>query len=361
MKLSLIALVLSGGLAAAACGSSDGGHRTFDTADASSDPTFDRDAAASAPEAGGGRSCVSQTSKAEPVQLAMLLLMDRSSSMQGGSWAAATKAMISFADTAATIHTSLGLTLFPPDATIGEGACNKEAFAPVVPIGPLPDNSAAIKAAILARQPSGLTPMNPALEGAYDTMKTYLATAPDTEGIVTLVTDGDPQGCSSTLETVLPLVGAAANATPPIRTFVVGMNGASFASLDAIAVQGQGSTTSFNASGDDPQSELLGALESIRSGALGCEYKLPTPSSDQGVLDLESVEIAFTPSEFDPEQRFTKVDSLAQCGTTAGGFYYDNPDAPRRIILCPASCDAVRAGAKTAKVDVVLGCIETVK
>jgi von Willebrand factor type A domain len=355
MKLSLGPIAACALLTVAACGQD--GKAGFEPPP--EQPSFGNDAGTTAPEAGGSN-CTSQTTKAEPVGLAMLILMDRSDSMTGASWAAGRKAMIAFADKAAGVDTSLGLSVFPPDATIGTQACNKEAFRPVVPIAPLPENSAAIKDAILAREPAGQTPMTPALEGSYDAMKTYLAGAPGQEGIVILVTDGDPQGCSSTIANVLPTVAAAANGSPRIRTFAIGMTGASFASLNAIATEGQGAPTAFNASGTDPQKELLTALEAVRAGALGCEYVLPTPPPEQGVLDLESVEIAYTPSEFDPEARFRKVAGLAQCGEEAGGFYYDNPQAPRRIILCPASCNAVRAGAKTAKVDVVLGCINLV-
>ena len=357
MKLSLIALAGCAAVVVAACGDDD---RTPFKAPAP-DTTFGNDAGADPSDAAPPITCVSQTSKAEPVELAMLLLMDRSDSMTGGSWTAARKAMVAFADTAASIETNLGLSVFPPDKVVGDQACNREAFAPVVPIAPLPGNSAAIKDAILSREPTGLTPMTPALEGSYDAMKEFLADKPDVEGIVVLVTDGDPQGCNSTIANVLPVVSAASAGTPRIRTFAIGMTGASFAARDAIAAAGQGAPTAFNASGPEPQKELLTALESVRAGALGCEYRLPAPAAGQGKLDTDSVEIAWTPSEHDPEQRFRKVGGLAQCGETAGGFYYDDPAAPRRIILCPASCDAIHGGARTAKVEVVLGCVSEIK
>jgi hypothetical protein len=143
------------------------------------------------------------------------------------------------------------------------------------------------------------------------------------------------------------------------------MDGATFANLDTIAKAGEGSPSAFNASGTgtggvSPQQQLLDALEKIRSGALGCEYVLPVPDASKGQLDPASVEIDFTGGPNDPAVKIKHVDSLAACGATTGGFYYDSPNAPKRIILCPSSCENVRKGTATAKVDVFLGCIKQV-
>jgi hypothetical protein len=42
---------------------------------------------------------------------------------------------------------------------------------------------------------------------------------------------------------------------------------------------------------------------------------------------------------------------LPDCGA-AGGWYYDNPQNPTKIIMCPTTCDEVQGG----KVTVVFGC-----
>ena len=47
-------------------------------------------------------------------------------------------------------------------------------------------------------------------------------------------------------------------------------------------------------------------------------------------------------------------------GMRVGGFYYDDPKEPKRIILCPASCTDVKEGTAEAKVNVFLGCIKPV-
>jgi hypothetical protein len=48
------------------------------------------------------------------------------------------------------------------------------------------------------------------------------------------------------------------------------------------------------------------------------------------------------------------VPTSADC-TNAGGWYYDNPAAPTKVILCPATCMTVQADSN-AKVDVQFGC-----
>ncbi|MDB5218279.1 MAG: hypothetical protein JWO86_6206 [Myxococcaceae bacterium] len=314
--------------------------------------------------------CLSDTLGAVPVALAMMLVMDRSGSMTeappNSKWDQARRAMIAFADTKGAAGAKLGLTVFPPDPGPGD-QCAPSAFGPIVPIALLPGNAPAIKAALTSREATGGTPMGAALQGGVDSMKTFLSTHTDEEGVIILVTDGDPAGClNDDVAHVASVAAVAASGPPRIRTFVVGMQGATFASLDTIAQAGGGAPKAFNASGGvsdagaTPQQQLLDALDAIRSGALGCTYVLPRPDPSKGVLDPASVAIDFTPGKNDPTNRFHLVDNEAACGATTGGFYYDDPKAPTRIILCQASCEAVRNGTVDAKLDVVLGCIRQV-
>ena len=45
----------------------------------------------------------------------------------------------------------------------------------------------------------------------------------------------------------------------------------------------------------------------------------------------------------------------ADCSATSGGWHFDNPSAPTKILLCATSC-AVPLSASTAKVEILLGC-----
>lgn len=312
---------------------------------------------AAANEIDANEPCITETLAAEPVPLAMLIVIDRSGSMAGTKWDQARNAMIAFADSPGAAGSKLGLSIFPPDSS---SSCELASFAPIVPIGPLPDNALLLKNALVSRDATGGTPMVPALQAGVAAMKSHLGANPNEEGVLILVTDGEPSGCSSSLSSVVAEVSAANSGTPSIRTFAVGMEGAKFSNLDQIATAG-GSTKSYDASGvggGGMQQQLFDALDAIRSGALGCEYILPAPPPDKGVLDPASVQIEFTPGKNDPTQTFKHVTDPSQCGATTGGFHYDDPANPKRIILCPASCEAVKGATAQATVNVFLGCIK---
>ena len=311
--------------------------------------------------------CLSEQVKAETVPLAMLVVIDRSGSMLGEKWDAATKAIRAFADRSEVVGMKMGVQFFPPLS--GTDECNGSSYKALpVPIAALPDNVLPIQQRLEATDANGGgTPMRSGLEGSIGAMRDFLDANPLHEGVVILVTDGDPGACSGvdTVANVSSIASAAAKGTPRIRTFVVGMDGATFSNLNTIAVAGDGAPTAFNASatgdaGVSAQQQLLDALEKIRSGALGCEYVLPVPEANKGTVDPASVEIEFTAGKNDPPAKFRRVDSVSQCGEATGGFYYDNPTAPKRLILCPASCEDVKKGTAASKLDVVLGCIKQV-
>jgi len=306
------------------------------------------------PDAG---SCESASIEATAVPLTLVVLLDRSGSMNPNHWTPATNAIRAFVDRAEVVGMELGLSYFPSKSGSGSNPTDYASLA--VAINTLPQNVLPVVNSLAATEPNGGTPMGAALEGTIIALRKYIRdTGPRAGGIV-LVTDGDPtDGVSRAVS------AAQGGANPPageprISTFAVGMQGASFGTLNQIAAAGGGSDAAFNVGqGAAMQQALLGALDTIRTGAIGCEYVLPTP--DRGVLDPASVEVRFTPGLNDPQVVFRKVDSLAGCGATTGGFYYDDPVAPTQIRLCPASCEAVSSGAEAAKVDIFLGCIATI-
>jgi hypothetical protein len=281
----------------------------------------------------------------------------------GLKWESATKAIRGFADRADVVGMKMGLQFFPPIPT-GVDTCNASVYKTLaVPMAELPGNTLPIQKKMSETAANGgATPMRSGLEGSIAAVRDFLATNPPHEGAVILVTDGDPTSCGA-ISTVASV--AAGGVTPPsgvarVRTFVVGMTGATFANLDLVASSG-GSTAAYNVgSGPTASDALAAALDSIRTGAIGCEYVLPTTDSTKKI-DYESVDVLYTPGIGDPTTSIKRVASEAACGETTGGFYYDDPLTPKRIKLCPASCTTVRAGAASAKVEIYLGCIQIIK
>lgn len=91
---------------------------------------------------------------------------------------------------------------------------------------------------------------------------------------------------------------------------------------------------------------------SVISGAkLSCEVEIPKPP-DGHSLDLETVQIEFTPSNGDPKQTFVQVKSPEECSAMA---FYVEGDVIR---LCDETCVFARRD-NTARLDLLYGCSVT--
>lgn len=82
---------------------------------------------------------------------------------------------------------------------------------------------------------------------------------------------------------------------------------------------------------------------------LPCRYALPPPP-DGMTFNPGLVNVVYTPSASTSEVVVPKVEDYAACGPS-GGWYYEGDD----IVVCPATCDVLRADPE-GRVDIVLGC-----
>lgn len=94
----------------------------------------------------------------------------------------------------------------------------------------------------------------------------------------------------------------------------------------------------------------------IVSSQLSCDYDIPPPPEGE-TLDPSLVNVKYTPTEGADPIDIYFVESEADCGPE-GGWYYDDPADPTKILMCPATCDLLQSGVG-GRVDVVFGC-ETV-
>lgn len=329
---------------------------------------------------GGGSACAKETYTGELLPLDLFLMLDKSGSMdssQNNTWGPVTGAISQFVSLPGLTKLGMGFGLFPsPPATpAAKGACasnvdcgfyectpifnacsgfispNDSCVAtdyqkPVVPIADLPGVGAAIKSAMSSASPDGSsTTLTPALEGAIDYATIWAQSHTDRIVVVVLATDGEPNNCSNNS---VAAAGAIAKEgfeqVPSIRTFVVGMG--SLSTLDAIAFNG-GTEKAILVSTGNAGQEFLDALNKIR-GAVGCQYAIPVGAK----ADPKKVNVYFTPEGGIPTI-IGYVDSAAKClGQQA--WYYDDPNAPTKILLCPAACDLVTN--QKGAVDVQVGC-----
>jgi hypothetical protein len=180
-------------------------------------------------------------------------------------------------------------------------------------------------------------------------------------------------GCSEDYS-VITQVAADAQAAG-VMTFAVGLAGADFALLDMIAMAGgaedcSGAGDRFACDVSGGAAQLVEALNNIRDVVtttmtrtevmtvieetpLECEWAIPEEGDRQFDKMLVNVELS---SPGGGEVALGNVPSEDDCA--ARGWYYDDFDAPTRIIACEETCGLIQSTAQ-AKVDILLGC-ETV-
>src|SRR5687767_8023901 len=291
----------------------------------------------------GPMTCGGDKYQAEKRPLDMYVMFDDSGSMIPW-WISATQAFTQFINAPESAGIGVGLQFFGT-------SCDVATYAtPKVPIAPLPGNSQPLTAAF-PLIPIESTPTDPALRGAVQHARSWAVGHPDHKVVVLLVTDGEPTECLSTIPGVTQVAAEGFMGTPSIPTYVLGL-GLSLTNLHSIAMAG-GTNQAFIV---DPNSgtALAAAMNQIRGSALPCDYALPKNTSD-----TKKVNIDFTP-QGGMTTRLVFVGDAAGCDPVKGGWYYDNPQMPARLIVCPQTCDAFKKD-PSGRVDVVLGCGTVIK
>jgi hypothetical protein len=258
-------------------------------------------------------------------------------------WEAVTTAINGFVNAPSSAGIGVGLGFFT--ALTGNACAVGSYSTPNVPIAPLPGSAGAISMAIAGTAPSGNTPTVPALQGALAYAGTYTRSTPGRSAAVVFVTDGLPNGCSSTIPAATMASTTAFGATPQIKTYVIGLGAT--ASLDQIALAGSGGATHYFPATGDVAGQLGMALKTI-SGAITCDYVIPV-----GTVDPKKVNVTVTPGG-GMAQTPNHVAGAANCGG-GGGWYYDNDAMPTKITLCPQTCDPLKT-TMNSKVQVIYGC-----
>jgi hypothetical protein len=318
---------------------------------------FDDDAGGSfAGEAGTGigNACASSFVQAHASPLMLVFMFDRSDSMNdlestdGGAkvskWNACVSGIGAFFDdpTSSGIFASLQFFMLADE-------CNVDGYAmPQVPMTALP--SPVFDQTFAATTASGETPTVPALEGALAYAKQTEAAHPGAKVAVVFVTDGEPNGCKSTIADAADAAATAqGDAGAGIATYVIGIG--KVKSLDAIAMGG-GTGKAFIVSTSDPQQTAIdfrAALGAIRGSSLGCEYPIPSPPAGM-TLDYGAVNVIFTPSAGSP----ATLPYDKGCAADSG-WQYDDEQNPTRIEICPTQCGAIE-GDSEGSIGVQFGC-----
>jgi hypothetical protein len=127
------------------------------------------------------------------------------------------------------------------------------------------------------------------------------------------------------------------------------------ANLEKLAVAGGTASPFVLDKAEGAIDALQAALEKVRTAALPCELEIPEPAAGKGPLDYGKVNVTLVGSKRLDLAYAGKADG---CKPADGGWYYDvDPAAgkPSRVILCPASCRALR-GEPQARAELAVGC-----
>lgn len=251
----------------------------------------------------------------------------------------------------------------PSFACLDQTRCDVQAYAtPAVPITSDSSRSDAIRQALAARTPLGLTPTAPALRGALQEAALWAEQHPERQVVTVLATDGLPKGrCTPTdIPGIVAIAQAANMGARPSRTFVIGVFAADDLAqgrredLDAIArAGGTGQAIVISTAGDVTQ-DFLNALNRIRDTSVSCEFQLNDAGLDFDKVNLEVVDGAgATP--------LVNVGDSVACGTDEQGWFYERDAAgtPTQISVCPSTCDRFTKGGVTANLQI--GCATRIR
>jgi hypothetical protein len=230
------------------------------------------------------------------------------------------------------------------------GTCAGAGYdTPAVPLGYLPQIAGSLDSSMNSHSPHTDTPTEAAMNGIAKYTSTHQTAGRVMVGI--LITDGVPccGECNDNVATIAKIPQNLYN-NFGIRTFVIGMTGASFPALEQWAVAGGGpshsnycasgySTCHFYNVGNGDKTAFINALKAIQQSALGCQFNMP--KTDAGIVDPSKLAVQFTPSGASPQ---TLPNAGSKAGCNGDGFYYDNNQTPTTITLCPATCTKAGTG-----------------
>lgn len=322
--------------------------------------------------------CVAAAREGEQRPVALLFMVDNSQSMAttdpgqtATRWQLVLQAVPAFIADPGNAGLWAALDFFPepgmPVADAGRGgnngnnnnvSCVVADYENLnVPFGVLPGTgnaqATAITTALNNRAFGNNTPTTPALQGALASATTWQLAHPEQRVAVVFVTDGQPNGCGSSVQTAAATAAASLAATPPIATYVLGV-GVEVGNLEAIATSGGTGMPYIVTSGG--AAALTAALNAIKGTAVSCDYTIPSTGT---MLDYAAVNVQTRVGVNGQSSLLLQVADAAACAG-GDGWYYDvavttGGPAPSSIFLCPASCDPLK-NTPNSKIDVLIGC-----
>ncbi len=95
----------------------------------------------------------------------------------------------------------------------------------------------------------------------------------------------------------------------------------------------------------------------VDTSKISCEIPVPPPPSGQTEINPDKVNVVFVSGATETPLGRADIGGPADC--SKGGWHYDDPAAPTKIVLCPSSCaeaNSVVGAGKPGEVKVLFGC-----
>ena len=323
--------------------------------------------------------CSAARTEAEGIGLDMFVVLDHTSSMgsdcpldlassppaTSSKWCLASHALAKYFTSESAAGHRAALQYMSLETSVCEGGVdNGQAYA-AVPLTLLPSPvDGPLVASLSNEAPSA--DFGTQIEAALRGIASYTTANRDPirPMIGILITDGDPSRCDTDVDNLAAIAQAHLGATE-LKTFIIGMTGATLTNLETMAISGGApehgpefcgrgtSSCHYWSVGDGDPIAFVNALEQIQQAAiLPCEFQVPAaPEGDTLRYDLVNVEYV---DATDVSTPLGYVESAALC--TGLSWYYDNQLAPTKIGLCPDSCAAVSNSLLGARVNIRYGC-----
>jgi hypothetical protein len=384
----------AGGSKAGAAGSQAGGSSGTGWVDAAdegpaADVIFGYDAPVDDAPLTADSACAASAYEATLIPLDMYVMIDRSGSMvepgyswspagpgqisitggdcdfvQGASpidskWCFSIYALVGYFESPGAAGNRVALQFYPKTGYNCASAQNNTLAVPAVQFQTLPAGNAALIDALNQADPLGaFTPTKAALHGLAGFTGSNLTPGRITIGV--LVTDGVPNSCAPDDGDTLGAVADAHLVATGIKTYVIGMTGAAFPTLETIAMHGgapvhdqhcgAGITPChfYNVGNGDAQ-VFVDVLHKIQQNAIGCTYQLPT--ADGGIVNPSKVSVEYLAGGGGT----TALGQVADLSACAGNSWYFDAQTPPNVVLCPQTCTVVQAD-ELAKVQVLVAC-----
>jgi len=296
----------------------------------------------------------------ETLPFNMLIMFDQSVSMlepldgvnPPSRWDALTGALIEYFQSEGAKPLSIGLSYFEQiDPGTFMTSCRVADYTtPEVEIASMSDGTQAQRLinSLRSHSPTGLTPTAAALQGALNHAKAYTMAHPGRQTMVVFATDGLPTRCDpmGTFQIAESIAGPAFTGTPSIRTFVVA-SATGLSALGAISMAGGTGQPIFVTDPKTTSDQIKSAFDRLTRTNFSCSYRIPA-GGEAGRTDPGMINVTVrVPGMM--EKRLPLFRDPASCGD---GWYYDNPNRPENIMLCPQTCQNIFNG----ELHIVIGC-----